>query len=257
MGKTVLTKEEAERVAIAYNPRKFPATISPTAVEFHAFNSGLETSGFRIDKIVAQQTGVAELERLSIEEKVEREALVRLKELQEQAYQQAYQLGLDEGREKAFEERRAELDEKLQHMENLLSTIERLKEDLVASNEAQILRLVYALAKKVVLDEVAQRPELVLQVMKEAVESAQEEDNVVVRVSPSDHQFFEGIREKLGKDFDSVKRAKLEASEEIASGGCIVETEYGSVSATLDQRLEKLWTAIAEKLPKIKNIVGG
>src|SRR5580704_7133630 len=89
--KAVFPKDEAEKIAVKYNPRKFPAIISPTASAFVAYNSGSDEDSFRIDKLVAEQSGIAELERVSLEEKVEREALQRLKDIQEQAYKEAYQ----------------------------------------------------------------------------------------------------------------------------------------------------------------------
>ena len=256
--KIVLSKEEAERIAVSYAPRKFPATMQSTAHEFMSFNAAKaegQESGFRIDRLVAEQTGIAELERLSIEEKVEREALLRVKELQEQAYQQAYQLGLDEGREKAFVERQSDLNESLLRMTELLASIERLKADLIAFNEAQIIQLIFGMARRLIMHEISVKPDLILEAVRQAVASAQSDEHVTVRVSPKDFAFIEGTREKLGKDFESVKRAKIEASDEVADGGCVVETNYGVVNATIDQRLEKLWRAVAEKLPKIQDVI--
>ena len=256
MGKTVLTSEEAAHVAVVFSPPKFPAVVSPAASGFMALNSQ-SNSSFKIDKLVAEQTGIAAMERMSLEEKVEQEALSRLKELQEDAYKQAYQLGLDEGREKAFQEKRGELEAKIAHLEVILGSIETLKKDLVHFNEAAIVQLVFYMARRVVLHEVSISREVVLEVVKQAIESAQSEENVTVRVSPQDFSFIESIREKLGKEFDVVKRAKIESSEEVADGGCVIETNYGDVSATIEQKLEKLWETISEKLPRVKNTIGG
>ena len=257
--KSVISKEDAEKIVVAYNPRKFPQTVSSMASQFIAFshdNPNAGTSHFKIDQIVAQQTGIAELERLSIEEQVERDALERIKDLQEQAYTEAYSLGLDEGREKAFEEKKSEFEQKLLHFESLISSVETLKSDLIASNETQILRLVTHMVKRLVFDEVKERPELILEVVRRAIESAQSDESIVVKVSPSDMVFLEETRGKLGKEFDSLQRAKFESSESIKNGGCIVETNYGDIDATMEQRFERLWAAISEKLPKVKNVVG-
>ena len=262
MSKAVLSKEEADKIAVTFSPRKFPAVISRTAHDFVAYNakSGKTdsngTPSFRIDRLVAEQTGVAELERISLEEKVEREALVRLKEFQEQAFQQAYQLGLDEGRERAFIDRSAELSDKLQHLQELLETIEKLKVDLIACNETQIVRMVFYMAKRLVYQEISAKPEIVLETVRQALLSAQSDENVNIRISPSDYEFIESTREKLGKEFDGVKRAKLESSAEIENGGCVVETNYGDVNATLEQRLQRMWASISEKLPKTKSTIG-
>ena len=258
--KSVLPKEEADKVVVAYNPRKFPQTVSKVANDFIAFNGGAgatSSSSFKIDSIVAEQTGIAELERISIEERVESQALERIKDLQEQAYREAYALGLDEGREKAFETKSNEFSEKIQHFETLIASIERLKADLIASNETQLLRLVVYLARRLAMAEIKERPELILEVIQHAVASAQSDESITVRLSPSDFAFIEETREKLGKEFDTLKSAKFEASEDVTNGGCIVETNYGDVDATMEQRFEKLWQALSEKLPQVKNVVGG
>lgn len=256
MSKVILTREEAEKVVVAYQPRKFPNVIPTTAKEFVQFHSKKEQSDFKIDKLVAQQTGVAELERLSIEEKVELEALARLKDLQEEAYRQAYQLGLDEGREKAFVEYQNVIKEKLEHMESVLKTIENLKTDLVSFNETHILRLVFYMARRLMLDQIEERPEMILTVIQQAIAGSQSEEEFTVRVSHSDLAFIEGMKAKLGKEFEMVKHAKIEASDEIRDGGCVVETNYGDVDATVEQRLEKIWAVVSEKLPKVKKVVG-
>jgi flagellar assembly protein FliH len=257
VAKGVLTKIEAEKIAVNYAPRKFPATIAPVASSFVAYqnsqNAAGATSSFKIDHLVAKQTGIAELERISIEERVEQEALARLKEMQEQTYEQAYQLGFNEGREKAYTEARTELEAKLDHLSKVLGSIEGLKSDLVAFNETHIMHLIFHMARKIAMGEIAENRELILGVVKQAVESAQSDENVTVRVSPEDFAFIEQIKESLGKEHEPVKRAKLEASDEITDGGCIIETNYGDVDATVEQRVEKLWESLVGKLPKVKS----
>lgn len=259
MSKVVLAKEDADKLAVTYSPRKFPTVISTTAHDFVAYNANGGTAGgptsFRVDKLVAQQTGIAELERLSLEEKVEREALNRLKEFQEQAYQEAYQLGLDEGRERAFKEQSSELSEKMSHLNELLTSIERLKLDLIACNETQIVRMIFFMAKKLVYQEISAKPEIVLETVRQALAGAQSDEKVNVRLSVSDHAFIEKSREKLGKEFEAIKRVRLEPSDDIVSGGCVVETNYGDVNATLEQRLDRMWQSVSEKLPKVKNTI--
>jgi flagellar assembly protein FliH len=261
MAKAVFSKEEAESLAIAFTPKKFPHSASAAAASFVAFQAEASRDGkmpsFQLDRIVSEQTGIAEIERISLDERVEREALTRLKDIQEQAYQQGYQLGLNDGSLKAFDESKSALEKNINHMEALLARIENLKRDLASFNEAHIVRLTYFMARKVAMSEITQKPELIVQIVKEAIEGAQNDESVVVRLSPDDFKFIDGIREKLGKEFESVKRAKLEASDDIHNGGCRIETNYGDVDATIEQRINKLWEALSEKLPRTKDSVGG
>lgn len=253
--KSVISKDEAEKLAVAYAPRKFPQTISQVASGFMAFNAG-GGSSFKIDQLVAEQTGMAELERLSVEAQVEKKALERLKDLEELAYKEAYAVGIDEGREKAFEDNRAEFDQKLRHFEELIASIEHLKSELIAINEAQILKLVMYMARRLAMAEIKERNEVIIDVIRNAVHSAQSDENITIRLSPSDAAFIDEVRGKLGKEFESLKKARFEASDVITSGGCVVETNYGDVDATIEKRFEKLWESVTEKLPEVKNSVG-
>lgn len=257
MAKTVLTKEEADKIALDYAPKKFPLAISPIAVDFVQYQSKQEQPSFHIDRLVANQTGIDELERLSIEEKVEKEALARLKNLEEEAYHEAYQLGLQEGTEKAFLEQSEIISEKLGHLDRILSKIQNLKVDLVNFNEAHIMRLIFYMAKRLMLDEVAANPESVLTVVQQAIANAQSEEDVVIRVSPMDFSFIETIKEKMGKEYDAIRKAKIESSDDITNGGCVIATNFGDVDAQVEKRLEQLWEAISEKVPKLKPVVGG
>ncbi len=260
MSKAVLTKDEAQKIAVSYSPRKFPQAVTPAASSFVAYQSQQESHGvessFRIDRIVAQQTGIADLERVSIEERVEKEALGRLKEIQEEAYKQAYQLGLEEGREKAYQETSEEFSRKLSMLDHLVGSIESLKPDLISFNESHIVHLAYVMAKKIAMSEIEERRDIILSVVKQAIEAAQSEESITIRVSTDDLAFIDGIRDKLGKEFESMKRAKFEGVDSVLSGGCIVETNYGDVDATVEQRVNKLWDSLSNKIPKVRNVIG-
>ena len=256
---SVLTEDEAQKIAVNYSPRKFPQTISPAASGFVSYQASREASGFessfQIDRIVAQQTGIADIERSSIEERVEKEALSRLKDVQEQSYKQAYALGLEEGREKAYQETRDLLADRLASLESLIVSVENLKPDLISYNESHIVRLAYVMAKKIAMTEIQEKPELILNVVRQAIQGAQSDEAVTVRVSQADLDFIDQSKEKLSKQFESLKRAKFEASDSVTQGGCVVETNYGDVDATVEQRVDKLWDSLSEKLPKVPGAV--
>ena len=260
MSKVVFRKEEADLIAISFQPKKFPNVVSKVALDFVAFqNHQTDTSGvpsFRIDRIVAEQTGVAELERLSMEERVERQALERLKTVQEEAYQQAYSVGLDEGRESAFNEFRSQFEERIQHFDQLLTEMTQIKSELISHNEAHIVGLVYHLAKRIAMSEIEQHPEFILNVVNQAVQSAQVDESVTVRLAAQDVDFIESIRPKLGKEFDAIKNVKLEAADDIRAGGCVVRTNYGAIDSTVEQRVEKLWTALKDRIPRSQDEAG-
>lgn len=253
---TILCKEEAEKLAIEYAPRKFPMSISPTAHAFHSLQSAQGEPSFKLDKIIAKKTGVEELERVSLEEKVEAEALAKLKEVQESAYQQAYELGLQEGRERAYQEHSDDIAQHLNSLETVLQKIENLKVELVSFNEVHIMKLIYHLASKLAMTEISAHQEMVLGVIKGAIGDVQSEERLTLKVAPADFAFVESVKSKATGELHSFRNLKIEESEAVNPGGCIVETNYGVVDATIEMRVQKLWDALSDKLPKVKDSVG-
>ncbi len=256
IAKAIIDKDDAENVAVTFSPKKFPMRVTQNAVAFHKIQTGEKRNDFRMDHIISESTGVSELERMSIEEKVEKLALEKVKEIQEEAYTAGFQLGLEEGNKKGFDEYKTELMTRLEDFDGLLLKIENLKSELITHNETHLIQLVYQMACKVAMDEIAERPEIILPIMKQAVDAAQSDQKITVKLSQSDFKFVVGIREQLTKDFDFVKNLKLEESPEILSGGCKVETNYGVINASVEQRVKKLWESLVQKTPRVKDDVG-
>jgi flagellar assembly protein FliH len=251
----ILSKLEADTRVVEYTPREFPHRTSEVAIEFVKYQAGLENPNFKIDRVVSLTTGIAELEKTSLAERVEVEALERLKQLQEEAYRQGYDLGRDEGQESAYREKSDELSENLKKIDRAMRVLERLKVELVKQNEASLVTLVYQIASKIALAEIKEKPELILPIILEAASGAQDEENIVIKLSHADLDFLENTKERLGQEFEFAKRAKLEGTDEIEPGGCVIVTNFGQVDATIEKRLEKVWASIQQKLPKTSDVI--
>lgn len=251
----ILSKVEADTRVVEYTPREFPNRTSEVAVEFVKYQAGLENPDFKIDRVVSLTTGIAELEKVSMAERVEVEALERLKQLQEEAYRQGYDLGRDEGQESAYREKRDELSGSLKQIDRAMRVLEVLKTELVKQNEASLVTLVFQIASKIAMAEISEKPELILPVILEAAAGAQDEENIVIKLSHADLDFLENSKERIGQEFEFVKRAKLEGSDDIKSGGCVIVTNFGQVDATVEKRLEKVWASVQQKLPKTSDVI--
>lgn len=254
-GKAVLRKETAEKSVLDFNPPRFDLGTPNQAKNY--LKQVSNGSDFRMNDTIRMQTGVDQIEQGAIEDKIEAAALERLKEIQEGAYREAYNLGLEEGRHLAFQKTSAEIAEKLQTMDALLTGMGNLKKDLHSYNEAHLVKLVFQMAARIARTEVKENNESVLQVLREAISLSQDEENVTVRVSGEQFEFFEELKKETGREFDFLKKIRFEPSEDISAGGCIVETNYGEVDAQIEQRINQLWTNLSENLPKVKDKIAG
>ena len=248
---SLLKKNDADKIVFNVKPKNI--RLGPSAVASDFVKQQLETSSeFVIADVVSNQSGVRELQKKNVEAQVEEMVLDRIKDIQEQAYSKAYELGLEEGRVKAFEETKENFATRLTAFDSFLKKIDTLTEKILKESEAQIIKLTYQVAEKIAMRNITQDQEPILQLLSGLVSEVQGANNIEVRLSPSDAQFIEELRQKGIKEIEILQRVKVEQSENIQMGGCIIKTQYGEIDATIEQRVKKAWQTLEAKLPNLK-----
>lgn len=252
MSGVIFQDDEKARTVMDYQPKKLAVAISAQAKNFIMSQPKETTVNFRISDLVAQQTGIQELEHQAVEKRIEQKALERLKEIQEDAYKEAYDLGMDEGRQKGFTEAKELIAQRLTHLNSIIEKLSRIKVDILQRNEIQIVDLLYHMASSVAMFEVQKNNERIIPVLKQAMESLQKDETMLIKVSDSDKESIEKLKEISGQEFEFLNRSKFESSVSIKPGGCIIETNYGLIDATLEERIAKLLRAIEDTKPNVK-----
>ncbi|MNL36175.1 Yop proteins translocation protein L [compost metagenome] len=128
---------------------------------------------------------------------------------------------------------------------------------MAAFNESHLIKLMFQMASRIAKAELKDNNEAMIEVLRDAVGLAQDEENITVHVSQSQFEFMEELKKEMGRDFEFIKKIRFEPNVEIADGGCIVETNYGEVDARIEQRLEQLWSVLSENIPKVKDKIAG
>ncbi|MBO9666252.1 MAG: flagellar assembly protein [Bdellovibrio sp.] len=251
--KAVLSKEVADKTVLEFVPMRFDLGTPEQAMNYLAQKKA--GSDFRMNDAIRVQTGIDQVEQVSEEEKIEAAALDKLKEIQEAAYQEAYNLGLEEGRKEAFEKVSAEIAERMQGLDELLLGVKELKSEMASFNESHLIKLAFHMAGRLAKAELETNNEAMVQILRDAVGLAQDEENITVHVSQDQFEFLETLKKETGRDFEFAKKIRFEPSADIKAGGCIVETNYGEVDARIEQRMEQLWSVLSENMPKVKDKV--
>lgn len=234
-----------------YSPQTFDLGIPGVAMDLLERNK--QGTRFVMNELSRIQTGVHQLEADSFEEKVSSQAMLRLKEIQESAYREAFELGLVEGKKHAFEEANLAIKAKIESFDVLLQSIQGMKKDLAAFNEAHLVQLTYHIGERLAGHEISVSPEATLEILRQAVQVAQSEEEITVRVSPDQLAFVEQMKAETGKELEFLKLAKLEADPSVGDGGCIINTNYGEIDSRFPERVSKLWDALKERLVRVKS----
>ena len=148
------------------------------------------------------------------------------------------------------------LQQQIEDISQLISSFNKVKEELFAQNESHLIRLVFQIASKLAYDNVNENQELITQLIKQCLEEAQADENVNVIVSNQQFDFVEGLKNSNKREFEFLKKVKFVSSDSVSIGGCIVETNFGVIDARIEERVEKLWSEFKQSLPKLKSKIG-
>ncbi len=248
----IIRKEEADLGVLFYEPPRVAVDVQSQSKNFIALQKIEEQESFKVNKLVADQIGLAAAEVKVQERKIEDKALEKMQEVQERAFKEAYELGLFEGKQKAYDDYQDLIRQQLERFSELMEALATIKKNVLDQNESQMVDLIYYMAKKVALEHIQSNPARIIPVLREVVETMSEDERVTVRISTADYAFVEELRKEMKREFEFLKKITLAESTDVKDGGCIFETKNGLKDASVEERLEKLWKVLQENKPKTK-----
>lgn len=150
----------------------------------------------------------------------------------EEIRRQAYQMG----REAAENELLA----------NLLAIKEERSQALFAI-EQDVIKLSVKLAEKIIGQEVKQDESVRTEIVMNALRQARQQEMLTVHVNANDLPLLEQMREKINS-FGRAKYIDFIADQAVATGGCIIESQSGTIDARLETQLRILENALLAKV---------
>jgi hypothetical protein len=131
-------------------------------------------------------------------------------------------------------------------IDRLASSIELLAGERVrvlARAESQLVELAVAIARRVIGRELTVDPTLLADLASEGIEALGSKERLVVRLGDvADDAGIEAIRARLTA---RAPQCQVVHDPTLPRGGCIVETEYGTVDESLEARLASVVDAVA------------
>ena len=180
--------------------------------------------------------------------RINREELAKLKEITSReayaaGYQQAYLVGLQEGKDAGFAASKAEIDVQVEQMKQLISSTAEQISAASAVMGKDLLSLAIELAEAMLKARIAIDPEVILPIVQEAIDQLPSvQQPAQIMVNPEDADI---LKNRIGEEL-SKTGWRVTADHHIERGGCRLETGQNSVDATLATRWDRL-TAVLKK----------
>jgi len=172
----------------------------------------------------------------------------RIDRIEKEAYEKAFRLGEKAGEERGERMFRSAVQTFIEAADHLKS----MEQEFYQRVEGEILDLVLATTRKVVEREVDSQKDIILHVLREAIAKSIDREKIRVRINPSDFDFVQSKKRDILKGIDGIKHLVIEKDEAISRGGAVVESEFGTIDARIERRLEEVEKALNRRMEKKK-----
>ena len=195
----------------------------------------------------------AEAEALLRSARVEAAVLVEDARIQAEALREAaWQEGHYEGEIAArivveaevraeWETRKAALRDELKQ---ITEQIAAARQQLWQQQEPEMVALVLTIARQVVKTEVQQNPEVIRQVISNAIRRVTDKENIRIRVSIADSLCVKEMRDDLMEVIDGLRHLEIIDDRRVSDGGCVIETNAGTIDAKMETQLGEVARAL-------------
>ncbi len=147
----------------------------------------------------------------------------------------AYARGLAEG-ERIGAAASRQNEALLQRLTETLVELRQTRSEMIRQTERQMVELALAVARRVLHREVSLDPELLVAMIRVALDRLGEAGQVTIRLHPAEFEAVSAARAgALAGDHVSVV-----ADARVGRGGCRVESDYGSVDAGVDAQIQEI-----------------
>src|SRR2546427_8839283 len=149
--------------------------------------------------------------------------------------------GVERGRAEA----RAELETIGASFTDSLRELAEFRARLKERYERELLELALGVARKVVQQELAERPEIWLGMIRAAVKRAVDRERIALRVPPPLMAFLRGSLAALRASLQDVKDLELVEDPSLPAGGCVIESRFGEGDIGVGTQLGRCERAVA------------
>lgn len=230
--------------------------------EMDSFESASLTGQMRGTGISSPQMGGKEaadfvpLENTTDHHKKRKEIEDILREAQEKASaleREAYEKGFAQGEKDGVELGQRKALKLLENIENLLRSMDSLRQEILAHYEREIVELVFAIAQKVIHRNIRSDDAAIEGTVLSALKLAAEKSKATLRVNPEDFDYVEELRPEFFAAVKELKALTVTSDPSITRGGCLLESPYGDVDARVETQLDKIHQCLEQAFAERKD----
>ena len=162
----------------------------------------------------------------------------------EEIHRQRY----EEGHQDGVQSKEDEAREAVARLDTLHESLVKLRRQVVIESEALVVDLAASMAHKVTGVQAEMEPTIVARVIRSALEHLSARSDLVIKVHEDDLQVARRFSAKWVEKVSADAVFRIEVSDHVERGGCMIEGREESVDARLEEQFEVLRSALRTEI---------
>ncbi len=169
-------------------------------------------------------------------ETINEEAIIKAESLRKSEAQRGY----NEGHKKGYSESIEKYTTLIEQATQIVNEAEDYKKQSIESFEQEIIQLVLASVEKITKKILDENDDIVLGIIKNAIESMTFRDYLIITVSKADFEVVEFARNKILAIYPAISKIEVKVSDNFKKGDVEIESDSGSLNPSVSHQIKKL-----------------
>ena len=114
------------------------------------------------------------------------------------------------------------------------------QEQFLKNGNRDLMDLAFKIAEKIIGKQLEIDPDTIISIVKQAMQTVRQTKQLTIRVHPDDAKRLKANEEELQEALGRQRILDVVEDKKVQPGGCIIESEIGTVEAQLTTQLERL-----------------
>ncbi|MDT8859027.1 flagellar assembly protein FliH [Alkalihalobacillus sp. MEB130] len=210
----------------------------------------------RAEETARQIVADAERQAATISEMIQsklEQAELEIAEHKQRAIEEGYQDGYAQGQADGF----SSYSTLIEQAQMIVAQSEQEYEKTIDSSQPVIVELAAALAQRIVGQKLTDDEEMWSAILLQVMTEVREHENVRIYVHPDWYERTNQQKEELEQIVSHTEKLFIYPDAGLMKNGCVIESKYGRIEATVDKQLSELKGQLLEKLKEGDNERGG
>lgn len=163
----------------------------------------------------------------------------------EESQRQAYEEGFESGEKAGFTEGTEKASVLIDRLSQIIEEVTEFKKGLVKDVQEQVVNLAIAIARQVIAEEINTRPEIIVNVVKEALNKLQRQGTIKIRINPALHELFIRKKPELSELHEDIA---FDVSSNIPLTGPLVTSQTEEVVTDIEEMISNVTEGLRKNL---------